>query len=147
MHGDNAADSNQNVFSAEFLEFVDEFGEQSVMTRRQRTKADNVNVVIDSILSRLLRSLEERSNVDIPAHIRETRRDNFCAAVVTVLTNLSHEDTRTTTSEFLEFISAGTNFIKFRLLPEFAGVNAAYRVNRRLITSANLLDSVRDFTE
>ena len=82
MNGNDAADSNENIFAAELFEFVDEFGQKRVVTCGKRTEPDNVNVVIDSILRGLLRSLEERPDVDVPAHVRETGGDNFCAAVV-----------------------------------------------------------------
>lgn len=50
-----------------------------------------MDVVIHSILCRFFRRLEQRSYVDVPAHIGKGCRENLLASVVSVLPHLSQE--------------------------------------------------------
>ena len=62
----------------------------------ERADADDVHVVVDGLLGRLLRRLEQRADVDVEAQIGERRGDDLLAAVVAVLAELGDQDARPT---------------------------------------------------
>ena len=63
-----------------------------------------MNIVLDSFTGSLLRSLEQRTHVDVEAAVGITCSHHFGTTVVTVLTHLGNEDTRTATFLLSEFI-------------------------------------------
>ena len=67
------------------------------MTCCQRRCTDNMHIVLDSHTSSLFRGLEQRSHIHVEATVGITCCHYLCTTVVTVLTHLGNEDTRTTT--------------------------------------------------
>ena len=63
------------------------------MTCGQRRNADNVYVILNSLLGSLGRGLEQGTHIDIEADIGITRSYDLGTAVVTILTQLCNHDT------------------------------------------------------
>ena len=144
---DNAADSYEDIFTAEFLQVFDDSREQGLMTCCQGREADHMNVVVDGILCRFFRSLEERAYVDVPAHICEGGSKDFLASVVTILAHLREEDTRAAAFESFEFVSQFLCFVQFGGVIEFIGVYAGNGVDDCIEAAGYLFNSVRDFAK
>ncbi len=64
------------------------------MAARQRTDADNMDVVFRGHARRLFRLLEERADIHVEAEVGVGRGNHFRAAVVAVLAHLGDEDAR-----------------------------------------------------
>ena len=117
------------------------------MTCRKRTEANDVNVIIHSVLCCFFWSLEQRSDIYVKAHICEGCSNNFSTAVMTVLTHLSNHDTRTTTFEFFEIISHLANFLDYIIIFIFAGVYARNRADNSFMTATYFFNSKGNFTQ
>ena len=117
------------------------------MTCRKGTEADDVNVIIHSVLRCFFWSLEQRSDIYVKAHIREGCCDNFGAAVMTVLAHLRNHDTRATTFEFFEVICHLTYFSDYIVIFKFAGVYTRNRADNRFMTATNFFNSKGNFTQ
>ena len=74
------------------------------MTCCQRRCTDNMHIVLDSHTSSLFRGLEQRSHIHVEATVGITCCHYLCTTVVTVLTHLGNEDTRTTTFLLCELV-------------------------------------------
>ena len=64
-----------------------------------------MDIVLNSLASSLGRCLEQRSHIYIEATVGITSSYNLSTTVVTILTHLGDEDTRTTTFLLCELIS------------------------------------------
>ena len=117
------------------------------MTCRKRTKADDVNVIIHSVLCGFFWSLEQRSDIHVKAHIREGCSDNFGATVMTVLAHLRNHDTRATTFEFFEVICHLTNFFDDIVIFIFAGVYTGNRADNGFMTATNFFNRKGNFAQ
>lgn len=73
------------------FQFFHDSRQEGLVTCRKRGKANHMDVVIHSILCRFFRRLEQRSYVDVPAHIGKGCGENLLASVVSVLPHLSQE--------------------------------------------------------
>ena len=73
------------------------------MAGGQRRYADYVHVVFDGLLGGFLRSLEQRTHVDVEADVGITRGDHLGAAVVSVLAELGDHHARLTALFLGEF--------------------------------------------
>ena len=77
-----------------FLQFADDLRHECLVTRSQRRYADDVHVVLDGLLGRLGRGLEQRSHIDVEADVGIAGGDYLGPPVVAVLTQLGHHDAR-----------------------------------------------------
>ena len=73
-----------------------------------------MHVVIQRLLNHFLRRLEKGADIDIKTHIRKPCRNDACAPVVTILTQLGNQNTRPPP----DLISKGLN-ISAQLLKSF----------------------------
>ena len=64
-----AANANHDILTTAFFQFFNQSGQQGLVTCSQGGEAYHINVVIHCILCGFLRSLEQGTNVDSPAHI------------------------------------------------------------------------------
>ena len=67
------------------------------MTSSQRRRTNDVYIILDSLTSSLGRCLEQWTHIHVEATIGITCCHYLCTTVVTILTHLGNEDTRTTT--------------------------------------------------
>ena len=77
LHGDNAADADHDVVAAELLQLIYQLRQERVVSCSERAEPDHVHVVVDRILRRLCRRLEERAHIDVPAHVGEGGCDDL----------------------------------------------------------------------
>ena len=117
------------------------------MTCCKRTEADDVNVIIHSVLCCFFWSLEQRSDIYVKAHIREGCSDNFGTAVMTVLAHLRNHDTRATTFEFFEIICHLTYFFDYIVIFIFTGIYARNRADNCFMTTTNFFNSKGNFAQ
>ena len=76
------------------LQFLDNLRNESLVACCQRGNANDVDVVLDSLLCSFSRGLEQRSHIHVESAVCITGGDNLCATVVTVLSKLGNHDTR-----------------------------------------------------
>ena len=77
LRGDHAADDDDDVLAAQLLQLGDDLRHERQMAGGQRRYADYVHVVFDGLLGGLLRSLEQRTHVDVEADVGITRSDHL----------------------------------------------------------------------
>ena len=147
LRRDDASDGDEDIVTSQRFQIIHDSRKQCLVTGGQRGEADHVHIVVDSVLRRFFRCLEERADVDVPAHIREGCRQDFLAAIVTVLSHLREENTRTTTFEFLKFIRQFLRRVELRRIFKFAGVHAGNRVDDRIETAGDFFDGVGNFAQ
>ena len=84
---------HHDVLASELLELVDDLGHEGLVTGCKGGYADDVNVVLHSLLCCLCRSLEERAHIHVEAAVGITGSHNLGSTVVSVLTQLGNHDT------------------------------------------------------
>src|SRR5262245_12154553 len=94
LRGNHAADHDEDVAAPLLPEQRDQLGHEGLVRSSQRADAAQVHVVLDRLPGHFVGRLEQRSDVDIEAHVRERARDHARAAVVTVLTHLRDQKAR-----------------------------------------------------
>ena len=147
LRRNNAADSYEDIFTAQSFQVIYDSREQGLMACCQGGEADHMNVVVHSVLCSFFRSLEERTYVDVPAHICEGGSQYLLASVVTVLAHLCQEDTRTTTFECFEFVGQFLSCIEFGGVIEFVGVYAGNGMDDCIEAAGYFFDSVGNFAQ
>src|SRR5690606_29409964 len=85
---DDAATSDHDVPGTFFAQPLDEFRHQSAVSGGLRGDANDVYIVVDGHARYLRRCLEQCSQVDVEAGIRESRRHDLSSAVVSILAQL-----------------------------------------------------------
>ena len=117
------------------------------MTCCKRTEANDMNVIIHSILCCFLWSLEQRSDIHVKAHIRKGCCNYFSATVMTILAHLSNHDTRTTTFKFFKVICHSTYFFDDIIIFKFARVYTRNRTNNGFMTATNFFNCKGNFAQ
>lgn len=117
------------------------------MTCRKRGKANHMDVVIHSILCRFFRRLEQRSYVDVPAHIGKGCGENLLASVVSVLPHLSQENTGTAAFQCFKSVGQFLCFFQFRGTVKFAGIYTGNSMDGSVETAGYFFNRIGNFTE
>ncbi len=94
LRRDDSAGDDQDVAAPAFRQRLLEGRDQGQVPGGERAGADHVHVVIDGLLRRLFRGLEEGADVDVEAEIGKARGDDLLTAVMTVLAELGDQDAR-----------------------------------------------------
>ncbi len=68
---DDSTDDDGDAFSAGLLEFLDEFGDEGLMSGCEGTDTDDVHVIVDGHAGGFGGGLEEGADVDIEAQVSE----------------------------------------------------------------------------
>lgn len=113
---DNAANADEDITAAPFLQFFHQGWKQCLVSCSQRGEANNMNIVIYSILGRFFRCLEQGTYVHVPAHVGKGGCQYLLASVMTVLTHLAEEDTGTAAFEFIEFFNQFLRLVKLAVI-------------------------------
>ena len=92
--GNHAPDDDHDVACALRAQRLDQLGHERLVARGLARHPDDVHVVLDRFARRFVGRLEQRADVDVEAEIGERGRDHLGTPVVTVLTELGHEDAR-----------------------------------------------------
>ena len=92
--GNHSSDDHDDVLATELLEFGDDLRHERLVSGRERRDADDVHVVLDGLLGRLGRGLEQRSHIDVEADVGIAGGDYFGPPVMAVLTQLGDHDAR-----------------------------------------------------
>src|SRR5262245_21436465 len=121
---DDAADYDDDVTCAFGAKRVNELRHESSVARGLARHTDHVHIVLDRLARRLLRSLEEGTDLDVEAEVGERRRDHLGTAVVAVLTELRHEDARPPTLGPCELFDLGADLLKVLVALVGAAVHA-----------------------
>ena len=88
--GDNAAADDQGVFHALLTNEVDNLREEMRMRTGKDAHRNNIDVLIGSRLSNLLRSLAEARVDDLKTGVAQSARNNLGTAIMTIQTGLSN---------------------------------------------------------
>ena len=78
------------------LQRGDQFGRKRFVPRGLLTDANHVHIVIDGVLRRFIRCLEQGANVYIKPNVSKGRGDHFGAAIMTILANFDDKHPRPT---------------------------------------------------
>ena len=82
-----------------------------------------MNIIIYCILRSFFRSLEQRADIYVVAHICESGSNNFRPAIMSVLSHFSNIDTGTTAFALFKVICHLTNFLDNIFVSKFAAVD------------------------
>lgn len=143
----NTADADKDIFTAAFFQFFHDSRQEGLVTCRKRGKANHMDVVIHSILCRFFRRLEQRSYVDVPAHIGKGCRENLLASVVSVLPHLSQENTGTAAFQCFKSVGQFLCFFQFRGTVKFAGIYTGNSMDGSVETAGYFFNRIGNFTE
>src|SRR5574344_2529378 len=86
-----------NIFTSEFFELTYYLWNKCLMTCCKRGHSYNMNVILNSLLCSLFRSLEQRSHIYVKSAIGITCCNNLSSTVVTILPKFCKHNTWLTT--------------------------------------------------
>ena len=95
---------------------VHKLRQQRVVAGYQRTEADDMHVVFHRHVGGFFRRHEQWADVHVEAEVGESGGDDLGAPVVTVLTNLGDQHTRTASVFLLEFVAHVLHFFQIGVL-------------------------------
>src|SRR4029453_4657554 len=148
LRRDDAACNDQDVAAPALRERLLEGRDQRQVTSGERAGADDVYVVVDGLLRRLLRRLEQGAHVDVEAEIGEARGDHLLAAVMTVLAELGDQDARPAALTLEESLDLALHLLDGALgLADLVHVDAGDHLRLRLEASEHLLQREADLTD
>src|ERR1017187_7609467 len=147
LWGNYAACNYQDVMPIEFAQLVNQLRHQRLVTRRQRRHADDMYIVLDSMTRHLKRSLEERADIHVEANIRESSRDDFCAAVMAVLPHLGHQYARTPAFRLLKLRNHLLRFFELCASATLSRIDSGYGASRGLVPAPDSFQRGRDFAQ
>ena len=94
LRRDDPAGDDKDVAAPALRQRLLEGRDEGQVPGGERAGPDDVHVVVDGLLRRLLRRLEKGADVDVEAEIGKARGDDLLAAVMTVLAELGDQDAR-----------------------------------------------------
>ena len=144
---DDAADHDEDVGTTEFFQFGDQLRKERFVTGRQRTEPHYVDIVLHGLLGRFFRRLEKRTDVDVETEIGEGGRDDFGAAIVSVLADLGHKHARTSSMALFEIGTKFAHLGDLFVLTEFASVDAGDRSHYGHVPTIHLFHRVGNLAE
>ena len=106
-----------------------------------------MHVVFNSLFSRFFRCLEQRSHIDIEAHIGITGGNHFGSPVVTVLAHFSDHDTWTTSGQFGKLIGHCLCFLEVGIFAGNTWIYSTHGSDNSFITSDNFFTCIGDFSQ
>ncbi|MPL82808.1 hypothetical protein SDC9_28757 [bioreactor metagenome] len=116
------------------------------MARGLRRDADDMHVVVDRVLRRLFRGLEQRPDVDVEADVGKGRGDHLGAAVMPVLTHLHHQHARTAAFLLGEFLDVLLDLLEARVPLVGRAIDAGERLHLGPMPAEHLFHRHRDLS-
>ena len=147
LRRNNAADYHHDVLASELPELLDDLRNEGLVTRCEGGYADDVHVVLHSLLGCLRRSLEERTHIHIEAAVGITGSHNLGSAVVSVLTQLGDHDTGLTAFLPGELGHHLLGLLELAVALDLRRVNTCIHTYNCFISSDNFLACIRDLAE
>ena len=113
---------------------------------------NDMHIVINRLSSNFFWGLEKTANVDIKAEISESTSNNFCTAIVAILTHLGDKDARVATFSLRECLHVGHSLLVLSftlsvgLLKRLFAVSTTHDRVLGDMTTIYCLESHADFT-
>src|SRR5690606_19453444 len=142
LRRDNAAADNQNVLGALLFQLGDNLWDQGLVTGRERGNADDMNVILDRVLRRFRRRLEERPDIDVKADIGEGGRDHLGAAVMAVLPDFDDQHAGTASLFSREGLDIRSNLHEPLISFVSGAVDTGNRADFRPVTGKDLFHRI-----
>src|SRR5690606_38384979 len=144
---DDAADHDHDVAAPLLRQFINQLRQQCFVAAGQRTDANDMHVVFDSLPGDFLRCLEQGADVHIKAEIGKGGSNYLRAPVMAVLPDFGDQNTRPAAFDLGKGIAQAAYIGNSIVLAELGAVNSGNRAGVRLMAAPRLFQRVGYFAQ
>merc|ERR1719383_806477 len=139
LRRNDSARHHDDVRPTHRLQFLDQLGDESLVSGGERRDSHHVHVGIDGLLRGLARSGEKGTNVDVESHVSETRSDDFTSSIMAILSDFGDENPRSSSFLLRKLFDPLHDDVNFRGSSVFRLVSAADETVLRHVTTPHFL--------